>query len=140
MSPLLTTSFSYGLEIKGRLQFHICYLLGYLFLLQVQKIPLTQKSQDGQLIMTQNMVITSSPNSFYRASPFILFPNGKQRCRWVFKVKTKTDGIGFVWDELAKTRFEFPRRVASFVRLHFLNGTLKKEFELFWFTLAMRGS
>lgn len=32
------------------------------------------------------------------------------------------EGVRFVWDELAKTRPEdFPRRVASFIRLEFLS-------------------
>ena len=37
------------------------------------------------------------------------------------------EGVRFVWDELAKTRPEdFPRIVASFIRLEFLSETKKK--------------
>lgn len=50
------------------------------------------------------------------------------------------EGVRFVWDELAKTRPEdFPRRVASFIRLEFLSGTKKKEFKLFWLTFSHAG-
>lgn len=50
------------------------------------------------------------------------------------------EGVRFVWDELARTRPEdFPRRVASFIKLFSLSGTKKKEFELFWLTFSHAG-
>lgn len=50
------------------------------------------------------------------------------------------EGVRFVWDELAKTRPEdFPRRVASFIRLEFISGTKKKELKLFWLTFSHAG-
>lgn len=50
------------------------------------------------------------------------------------------EGVRFVWDELAKTRPEdFPRRVASFIRLEFLSGTKKKSLSSFGLLLATRG-
>lgn len=48
--------------------------------------------------------------------------------------------VRFVWDELAKTRPEdFPRRVASFIRLEFLSGTKKKSLSSLGLLLATRG-
>lgn len=50
------------------------------------------------------------------------------------------EGVCFVWDELAKTRPEdFPRRVASFIRLKFLSGKKKKRESSFGLLLATRG-
>ena len=51
------------------------------------------------------------------------------------------EGVRFVWDELAKTPLyeDFPRRVASFIRLEFLSGTKKKSLSSFGLLLATRG-
>lgn len=50
------------------------------------------------------------------------------------------EGVRFVWDELARTRPEdFPRRVASFIRLESLSGTKKKSLSSFGLLLATRG-
>lgn len=50
------------------------------------------------------------------------------------------EGVRFVWDELARSRPEdFPRRVASFIRLFFLSETKKKSLSSFGLLLATRG-
>lgn len=50
------------------------------------------------------------------------------------------EGVRFVWDELARTRPEdFPRIVASFIRLDFLSETKKKSLSSFGLLLATRG-
>lgn len=58
---------------------------------------------------------------------------------YLHKTDQDPEGVCFVWDELAKTRPEdFPRRVASFIRLKFLSGK-KKSLSSFGLLLATRG-
>lgn len=49
-------------------------------------------------------------------------------------------GVRFIWDELARTRPEdFPRRVASFIRLYFLSETKKKSLSSFGASFSHAG-